>query len=128
MWNVYCFEQPINVLEKATVVFNTGALVFFTMTCVLRFYLIVIRQPLPYEDTFMRPRYISALTLLGFLFTAFLVVLSWGGQYSYSRSGHCLGLILLAFFNQGSVLKSMVLQTHNQGVLQLFLTVCFNYL
>ena len=88
MWNVYCFEQPINVLEKATVVFNTGALVFFTMTCVLRFYLIVIRQPLPYEDTFMRPRYISALTLLGFLFTAFLVVLSWGGQYSYSRSGH----------------------------------------
>ena len=34
-----------SVLEKATILFNSGATVFFTLTCILRFYIIVIRKP-----------------------------------------------------------------------------------
>ena len=74
------------VLEKPSLLLNTGAIVFFTMTCFLRYYLIVKNLGSLNHDTLTDSSQITKLTILGFLVTCALTALTFDDQYTFSRA------------------------------------------
>ena len=82
------FQKSLNcsVLEKGSLVFNTAAKVFFTMTCLLRFYLIVVRQSQPQQEILTSQSQIFTVTVLGFAITGLLFSLTLDDQFAFSRS------------------------------------------
>ena len=82
------FEKTLNcsVLEKGSVVFNTAAKVFFTMTCLLRFYLIVVRRSQPQQEILTSQLQIIIVTVLGFAVNGFMFALTLDDQLAFSRS------------------------------------------
>ena len=74
------------VLEKPSILLNTGAIVFFTMTCFFRYYLIVIKQGSPNGDKFTSSTEILKFTILGFAITTSLFALTLDDQYTFSRA------------------------------------------
>ena len=79
-----------NVLEKLSIMFNTGCLLFFTMNCFLRFYLIVVKQASPSKECLTGTPEIVTCTLLGFALTLMSFFLALDDQYVFSRD--CLAL------------------------------------
>ena len=73
-------------LEKITILFNTGCLWFFTMTCLLRFYLIVVKQASPHQELMTRPSQIIVCTILGFALAFFWFVVALDDQAAFSRA------------------------------------------
>ena len=72
-------------LEKMSILFNTGCLLFFTMNCVLRFYLIVVKQASPQRECLTSKTEIVACTVNGFGLTLLLFTVSLDDQYTFSR-------------------------------------------
>ena len=83
------FIQPTfncDVLGRIALLFNTAVLVFFFMTCALRFYLIVVKQANTHQETLTRPVQIVSFTLLGIIVTMGLFVLTLDDQYTFSQA------------------------------------------
>ena len=79
-----------NILEKMSIMFNTGCLLFFTMNCFLRFYLIVVKQASPSKECLTGKPEIVTCTLIGFALTLLSFFLGLDDQYVFSRD--CLAL------------------------------------
>ena len=93
LWYDKILIQPtINCtfLEKTTILFNTGCLLFFTMNCVLRFYLIVVKQASPQRECLTSKTEIVAFTGIGFILTILFFTVSLDDQFTFSRD--CLAL------------------------------------
>ena len=79
-----------NFLEKMSILFNTGCLLFFSMNCFLRFYLIVMNQANANRDCLTHRSEIMTCTAFGLVMTLLLLLLSMDDQYIFSRD--CLAL------------------------------------
>ena len=79
-----------SILEKMSIMFNTGCFLFFTMNCFLRFYLIVVKQSSPSKECLTGKPEIVTCTLIGFALTLLSFFLGLDDQYVFSRD--CLAL------------------------------------
>ena len=81
-------ESPItcSILEKSTIFFNSSALVFFSMTCCLRFHVILVKQACPDRGVSTNPSMKICFVALGWLICSALFLLSLGDQYAFSRA------------------------------------------
>ena len=68
-------EPSVNcaVLPMLSIIFFTPCMVFFVMSCLLRFYIIVARPANPHQETLTKPTQIIGLNLMGIL-VSFLYV------------------------------------------------------
>ena len=82
------FDQPptCSVIGKLSMLFNTGAYVFFTLACFVRFYLIVIKKGQPHQETPNSSHKFILFTLLGFAVTGALFALTLGEHFAFTRT------------------------------------------
>ena len=80
--------QPWNcgVIGSFSMFFNTGAFVFFTMTCFLRFYLIVIKKGQPQQETRNSRLKSAGFVLLGISVQILLYTMTLSEHFAFSRT------------------------------------------
>ena len=80
--------QPWNcgVIGSFSMFFNIGAFVFFTMTCFLRFYLIVIKKGQPQQETRNRGLKFACFVLLGLSAQILLYIMTLSEHFAFART------------------------------------------